>query len=440
MTRRSPRSSPKGKSKEVSERTKEGSVSASWTSNDIDFLIDQVIARRAEGGDGMNFKKSFWQSLAASDLLSNLEKGGPKTSSSCKEKWSRLKKTFEAVDHLVNFASGLTYSLELGANIGVENESVWTDYIKHHPAASPFRNKGWPFYDKMKLVMPSKSKGANRFSALAASSSSQPAPSLSRSATTSDSENAEHSVGGAVAATESTDAGMEPCTIPDSRHDARPPSSEVSAAASTRPPSSIFTCLTPSHFTPPPPPSSFTSSLASSIKPSSSISARVNDSNKRKADDDDTSMVSVGVTSHSAVGVGSSHSSQKRRTATIPAAIDRVGDHLGSLNDTFRDSVAAVETIASNVSVPPSRRALPSTSTTAETETPKSAATSRLLTLDLPTLSPAQTVAIIDCVQNNPESAKTYLTLAADTSEMYMAVRKAWIMKRLEEAGVANNM
>ncbi|KAI6026576.1 hypothetical protein PISMIDRAFT_72389, partial [Pisolithus microcarpus 441] len=134
--------------------------SASWTPNDIDFLIDQVITHQAEGGDGMNFKKSFWQSLAASDLLSNLEKGGPKTSSSCKEKWSHLKKTFEAINCLAN-SSGFAYLLELGANIGVENESVWTDYIKHHLAASPFRNKGWALYDKMKIVMPSKSKGTN---------------------------------------------------------------------------------------------------------------------------------------------------------------------------------------------------------------------------------------------------------------------------------------
>ncbi|KAI6021346.1 hypothetical protein PISMIDRAFT_117335, partial [Pisolithus microcarpus 441] len=60
-------------------------------------------------GDCMNFKKLFWQSLAASDLLSTTEKGGPKASSLCKEKWSCLKKIFEAVNCLAN-SSGFTYS------------------------------------------------------------------------------------------------------------------------------------------------------------------------------------------------------------------------------------------------------------------------------------------------------------------------------------------
>ncbi|KAH0831871.1 hypothetical protein J3R83DRAFT_12732, partial [Lanmaoa asiatica] len=63
--------------------------SVSWSDSDVDYLIDQVIARRAEAGDGLNFKKAFWQSIASSPALANPAKGAPKTWNACKDKWSR---------------------------------------------------------------------------------------------------------------------------------------------------------------------------------------------------------------------------------------------------------------------------------------------------------------------------------------------------------------
>ncbi|KIK13050.1 hypothetical protein PISMIDRAFT_119671, partial [Pisolithus microcarpus 441] len=104
----------------------------------------------------MNFKATFWN--AASDALSNPSKGGPKTSKVCKEKWKRLRKTFEVIECIKN-TSGLTYLRELGANVGLESEAVWNDFIKIHKDANSFRNRGWPHYDKMKQLMPSKGKG-----------------------------------------------------------------------------------------------------------------------------------------------------------------------------------------------------------------------------------------------------------------------------------------
>lgn len=71
----------------------ESPASASWSDSDVNFLIDQVVSRRAEAGDGLNFKKAFWQSVASSPELANPTKGAPKTWSACKEKWSRVSST-----------------------------------------------------------------------------------------------------------------------------------------------------------------------------------------------------------------------------------------------------------------------------------------------------------------------------------------------------------
>ncbi|KIK20947.1 hypothetical protein PISMIDRAFT_46458, partial [Pisolithus microcarpus 441] len=126
-----------------------------WTGADIDVLLDLAITHKASAGEGMNFKAIFWN--AVSDTLSNPSKGGSKTSKVCKEKWKKGK-TFEVINCIKN-TSGFAYSHELGANIGLENEAVWNDFIKKHKDANSFQNKGWPHYDKMKQLMPTKGKG-----------------------------------------------------------------------------------------------------------------------------------------------------------------------------------------------------------------------------------------------------------------------------------------
>ncbi|KAF9222935.1 hypothetical protein BS17DRAFT_707524, partial [Gyrodon lividus] len=52
-----------------------------------------------------------------------------KTAESCREKWKRIKATFPVVDKLAH-ASGFAYSEALRANIGVENQSIWDNYVK----------------------------------------------------------------------------------------------------------------------------------------------------------------------------------------------------------------------------------------------------------------------------------------------------------------------
>ncbi|KAF9226051.1 hypothetical protein BS17DRAFT_698274, partial [Gyrodon lividus] len=83
-----------------------------------------------------------------------------KTAKSCREKWKRIKAAFHVVDKLAH-ASGFAYSEALGANIGIENQSVWDDYVKKNKEVNSFQNKGWLPYKKMKNIMPSQAKGTN---------------------------------------------------------------------------------------------------------------------------------------------------------------------------------------------------------------------------------------------------------------------------------------
>ncbi|KIJ06178.1 hypothetical protein PAXINDRAFT_25329, partial [Paxillus involutus ATCC 200175] len=98
-----------------------------WSDTDVTGLLDLAIKEKAQAGDGTNFKPQFWTNAAAA--LSDPSKGIIKTSKQCKEKWSRVRKTYTIVHKLCN-ASGLTYSLEHGANIGPQDEAVWDEYIK----------------------------------------------------------------------------------------------------------------------------------------------------------------------------------------------------------------------------------------------------------------------------------------------------------------------
>ncbi|KAL4071579.1 hypothetical protein V8B97DRAFT_1961007, partial [Scleroderma yunnanense] len=141
---------------------------ASWMDGDIDTLLDLASAHKALAGEGMNFKAIFWNTV--STTLANPSKGGPKTAKVCKEKWKRLRKMFDVIDHIAN-TSGFAYSLQSGANIGLENEAVWNEFTKKYKDASPFHNKGWLHYKKMKQLMPSKGKGLNHFSVLSLSKS-----------------------------------------------------------------------------------------------------------------------------------------------------------------------------------------------------------------------------------------------------------------------------
>ncbi|CDO68123.1 hypothetical protein BN946_scf185044.g31 [Trametes cinnabarina] len=76
-----------------------------------------------------------------------------------------LKKAYWAIVVLENYGSGLTYDEEKGAGITEDMEEIWAAYIKSHPDASPFKNRGFVHYPSMQPLMPTKAKGSNVFRA-----------------------------------------------------------------------------------------------------------------------------------------------------------------------------------------------------------------------------------------------------------------------------------
>lgn len=63
----------------------------------------------------------------------------------------------------IQSVSGWVWDDERGADINIHSASSWDDYVKKHPAAKPFRNKGWAHFAKVALIMPSTASGANVF-------------------------------------------------------------------------------------------------------------------------------------------------------------------------------------------------------------------------------------------------------------------------------------
>jgi hypothetical protein len=53
-------------------------------------LIEYIAEHKAEAGDGMKFKASFW-SGAAKEMVSHSALGGVKTWQACSSKWDRVR-------------------------------------------------------------------------------------------------------------------------------------------------------------------------------------------------------------------------------------------------------------------------------------------------------------------------------------------------------------
>ncbi|KAI6031219.1 hypothetical protein BKA83DRAFT_4487937 [Pisolithus microcarpus] len=393
---------------------------ASWTDADVDVLLDLAIAHKVSAGEGMNFKATFWNTASAA--LSNPARGGPKT--------ARLRKMFEVIDCIKN-TSGFAYSNELGANIGLENEAVWSDFVKKHKDAGPFRNRGWPHYEKMKQLMPSKGKGLNAFSALSLVGTTG----ATRLSSSSDSESRSESINtmeGPSVHEETTPCGtgddvemtqlpgstdpshvqMQPPRLPSSAFAMSPawPSSVISTRTQatsnwhlqqdTDPPSTPL-------FLRPPTPSSCTTSAISSIKPSSSVSQ------KQRADNDDSMVASSWVTSSSGA--------RKRRVKTDLKA-EALHD-LGQKLDNFKDNFEKSYDNSSNST--PAKPIIPIHPVSRR-------ARDRFLDVDVATVTPAEFTRFLDLLVEDVVIADTYLSISRDP-DRFIAGRNDWIQKRLEE-------
>ncbi|KAF7346961.1 Myb-DNA-bind-3 domain-containing protein [Mycena venus] len=124
---------------------------AAWTHEDVVKFLDYLISQVATAGDGIHFQTKTY--TAAARLLNESRvRGAAKTAKGCLNKFNGLRKTHQVIDHLVNHASGFTYSEKNGADIDDASEAAWASYLISHPDAKPFRNKGWPYFDKMEQL------------------------------------------------------------------------------------------------------------------------------------------------------------------------------------------------------------------------------------------------------------------------------------------------
>lgn len=70
----------------------------------------------------------------------------------------------------IQAVSGWSWDDNDGASIDVHTASSWDDYVRRHPEARPFRNKGWAHFRKMEMLMPATVAGANVYHATTAAS------------------------------------------------------------------------------------------------------------------------------------------------------------------------------------------------------------------------------------------------------------------------------
>ncbi|KAG2053300.1 hypothetical protein BDR06DRAFT_1021512 [Suillus hirtellus] len=130
---------------------------AKWTTDEDTALIEYLCLHIPS--DGTNFKKQTWHG-AATHLKERFPEhlGGEKTKSSCQTRWTKLKSSYHAVVDIKN-ASGFVWSDIDGAGITLEYESTWTNFLKSHKNAGPFKNTGFPHFDTIHQMLPRKSKG-----------------------------------------------------------------------------------------------------------------------------------------------------------------------------------------------------------------------------------------------------------------------------------------
>ncbi|KZT31282.1 hypothetical protein SISSUDRAFT_995320, partial [Sistotremastrum suecicum HHB10207 ss-3] len=139
--------------------------SCKWTDRNVWAMLTFLESKKAEGGDGGNFKAATWNALARHlGAEGHNEEGGEKSGSSCKNKWTALRAAFSVVQELKK-QSGFAWDDAHGACIEESSEHVWEDYVKvrltRHPTAAPYKNKGFPYYNMMEQFVAPKAKGRN---------------------------------------------------------------------------------------------------------------------------------------------------------------------------------------------------------------------------------------------------------------------------------------
>ncbi|TFK26848.1 hypothetical protein FA15DRAFT_553992, partial [Coprinopsis marcescibilis] len=110
-----------------------------------------LLEHRSEAGDGGNFKKPTFEAAASSIAHLHL-RGAIKIFKICQNKYLALWKTYHVVC-AIQQVSGWTWSDDTGASITSDIADSWDNYVRHHPEAKPFCNKGWVHFHKVSELM-----------------------------------------------------------------------------------------------------------------------------------------------------------------------------------------------------------------------------------------------------------------------------------------------
>ncbi|KAG2356898.1 hypothetical protein BDR07DRAFT_1491307 [Suillus spraguei] len=121
---------------------------AHWQDIEVDVLLHYLIENQAASGDGRNFTMSTFNNAAAAiNADAAIQTIGPQKTA---------QKIFNQIEIYHN-VSGFHWDNEWGAGIeGTAAASVWDTYVdpkKSRVAICPFRNKGWPPYDNMQMIL-----------------------------------------------------------------------------------------------------------------------------------------------------------------------------------------------------------------------------------------------------------------------------------------------
>lgn len=73
--------------------------------------------------------------------------------------------------------SGWNWDPKKGVNVTPATRGTWDDWVRKNKGAGRFRNKGWPHYERLLLLMPEKAKGGNVFRAGTVSAEREKSPS-----------------------------------------------------------------------------------------------------------------------------------------------------------------------------------------------------------------------------------------------------------------------
>ncbi|KAH6906646.1 hypothetical protein BKA70DRAFT_1428729 [Coprinopsis sp. MPI-PUGE-AT-0042] len=126
--------------------------SAVWVVREEDGLLDFLVSNVAQAGDGGNFKKVVFEQ-ALVEIAPLHEHGPPKT----------VKMPGRSTVSFKRFnVSGWTWSDTDGCGITPESADTWDEYVRHHPEAKPFRNRGWRHVQRFEMLIPNSTpRGAN---------------------------------------------------------------------------------------------------------------------------------------------------------------------------------------------------------------------------------------------------------------------------------------